>query len=123
MRASAFSIEFLSFLNHVKMFHWATVSYARHKASDALHQALSTLMDQFVEVYMGKHGHRVLRSRASKSLTLRVIDEKGMAEYVRAFRGYLVQLPLQSKVDAELANLRDEMVTELNQFLYLFELH
>lgn len=124
MRIYSVSIRFLSFMNQLKLYHWATLSYARHKASDALQQALAPLVDQFVEVYLGKRGHSALAQgvRAPFQHTMQVLTEDTIALYARGFRAFLTRLPLQRREDAELANLRDEMVAHVNQFLYLLEL-
>jgi len=39
--------------------HWATDSYSQHMALGAFYDALSDLMDQFVESYQGYAGKRV----------------------------------------------------------------
>lgn len=120
MRVYSVSIRFLSFLNQLKLYHWATLSYARHKASDGLQQALTPLVDQFVEVYLGKHGHAPLArgARVPEQHTMQVLTEDAIGPYTRAFRSWLARLP----VHADLANIRDEMVAHVNQFLYLLQL-
>ena len=45
---------FLEMLTTIKLYHWNTHSYARHKATDELHEKLSDLVDEFVEVMQGK---------------------------------------------------------------------
>jgi len=40
----------------LRIFHWQTESYAQHKAFGKAYEELGELIDQFVEVYMGKNG-------------------------------------------------------------------
>jgi hypothetical protein len=40
---------------NIKLYHWQTRVYARHKATDDLLSGLSDLIDQFIEVYMGRY--------------------------------------------------------------------
>lgn len=44
----------LTIRNQIKLYHWQTKSFARHKATDDLTAALDLAIDNFVEVYMGK---------------------------------------------------------------------
>ena len=43
-------------LQQIKLLHWQTKSYARHKAYDDIYHSLGDLVDKFVEMYMGKYG-------------------------------------------------------------------
>ena len=42
--------------NQMKLFHWQTVSFAQHQAFGGIYDNLSDLIDEFVEVCMGKIG-------------------------------------------------------------------
>lgn len=44
---------FFNMLLNIKLYHWETRIYARHKASCDLHSSLTDLTDKFIEVYMG----------------------------------------------------------------------
>lgn len=46
---------FFHMSNNIKLYHWQTTSYAQHKATDELLSNISPLIDQFVEVYMGRY--------------------------------------------------------------------
>lgn len=47
--------QLLCILDQIKLHHWATMSYATHKALDELHGSLSGLVDKFVESYLGHY--------------------------------------------------------------------
>ena len=53
------------------------------------------------------------------------LSEKQMVKYVKGIIQYLVEdLPKGlKKTDTDLINIRDEMLAEMNQLLYLFTLH
>jgi|694.fasta_scaffold103421_2 hypothetical protein len=112
---------FLEFLNNLKVYHWRTMSYARHKASDDCFQKLQALIDQFVEVCTGKHGRKALLedSKSKCSAEIAHLTDKSVVPFVTQFRMMLEHLQI---ADSDLANIRDEMVAELNQCLYLFTL-
>jgi len=42
----------LKLLNEVKLYHWTTLVYARHKSSDKLYKSLQPAVDAFVETYI-----------------------------------------------------------------------
>jgi hypothetical protein len=49
---------FLTLRNQIKLYHWSTGSYARHKATDEAVARLDEHIDKYVEVYLGKKGSR-----------------------------------------------------------------
>ena len=105
----------------IKLYHWQTTNFARHKATDSLHGALSELIDTFVEAFMGKYG----RSKANVNYTVE-LDNLGddFISVIDSFIEYLYSLnnDLQSENDSELLNIRDEMLGALNQLMYLLSL-
>ena len=119
---------FLRLRNTLKVYHWMTLSYPRHIASDALIGKLDALSDNFVEVYIGRYGRdKALNSSSKKNmpLVLHSLTEKEVPEYLKEARDWLSEsLPLKlKKTDTELLNIRDELISELNQCLYLFTLN
>ncbi len=109
-------------LNTIKLYHWQTTNYARHKATDSLHSELSDLIDTFIEVYIGRY------KRPSYNDTIKInIEELSDDSAVNAINEYIsylkTDLPKYLKSsDTDLLNIRDEMLQNLNQTLYLFTL-
>ena len=117
------STVFLEMLLMVKLFHWKTTSYATHKATDELYTKLNANIDSFIEVLLGKTGSRI--DLMSKS-NIRLVDlssQESLKREVEAFKGYLVGLndnkALQTMSNTDLFNIRDTILGDLNQFLYL----
>lgn len=110
----------LTIRNQVKLYHWQTKSFARHKATDDLTATLDTLIDSFVESYMGKYGRPTVRG----SITLHNFSESAARSFVAKQTKYLTSvLPKKLKsTDTDLLNIRDEVLAELNKVLYLFTL-
>ena len=110
----------LTIRNQVKLYHWQTKSFARHKATDDLTATLDTLIDSFVESYMGKYGRPTVRG----SITLHNFSESAARSFVANQTTYLTKvLPKKLKsTDTDLLNIRDEILGELNKVLYLFTL-
>jgi hypothetical protein len=110
----------LTIRNQVKLYHWQTGSFARHTATDGLTATLDTLIDSFVESYMGRYG----RPKVSGSIKLHNFSESAAKSFVAQQTTYLASvLPKKIKsTDTDLLNLRDEILGELNKVLYLFTL-
>ena len=52
-------LKFIQMLNIIKIYHWKTLSYPQHKATDELYESFNGRMDEFVETMLGKTGKRV----------------------------------------------------------------
>lgn len=121
------TLQFFEMILLIKLFHWKTHSYSTHKATDKLYDDLNGHMDRFMEVLLGKTGIR-MNFMNQKSISLYDLDsqEKLIAK-VNQFKSYLVNL-LNKKslenlmLDTGLLNVRDEILEDMNQFLYLLSL-
>jgi len=114
---------FLHLRNQIKLYHWQTRVYSRHIATDKTLENLDTAIDTYVEVYIGKYG-RPKVSGKNASITLQNLSESGAVRLVNAAVKYL-QGPLTKTLkptDTDLMNVRDEIIADLNQLLYLFTL-
>ena len=125
IRMSADQIHFFLHLrNQIKLYHWQTHVYARHIATDQILDKIEKNIDSFVEIYIGKYGRPKLTG-ANASITLHNLTEAGATRLIKAAIKHLVGFSksLRAGADSDLLNLRDEMVGDLNQLLYLFTLH
>jgi len=112
--------QLLTIRNQVKLYHWQTGSFARHKATDDLTAALDLNIDTFMESYMGRYG----RPKVSGSIKLHNFSESAARSFVAKQTKYLTTvLPKKIKsTDTDLLNLRDTILGDLNKVLYLFTL-
>jgi hypothetical protein len=110
----------LQFQNNIKVYHWHTMSYARHKASDSLFATFLELNDKFVETLQGVRNERVNVQNAPLNVT--ALDDNSIVAYLQRFAAWLTdQLPRYLQpADTDLMNIRDEMLGAVNQTLYLF---
>ena len=113
--------DLLEFSAQVKLYHWQTKVYARHVASDKLFGEINSLIDKFVEVYIGKYG-RPMMAKTYQSLKIDNFSDDIMVTYLQKWVTYLQdKLPTQiDKKDSDLLNIRDEMLALINNTLYLF---
>ena len=117
------TVIFFEILLMVKLFHWKTYSYATHKATDELYSRLNEHMDKFIEVLLGKTGIRINLLNNKKISLIDLSSPEQLKAKVDGFKKYLVNLSnnraINSMNDTDLLNIRDEILGDLNQFLYL----
>lgn len=129
---------FLELLNTIKIYHWSTLSYPTHKATDELHTKLSELVDSFIEIYIGHCargkgsggggaglGVPVFRFKSEKAASIDFCECKSLDAFCKVLDDNIVHLEgLTNKLNGytDLVNIRDEMVGALAQALYLLRL-
>ena len=106
-------------LNQIKLYHWATLSYAAHKALDDLHTILSQHFDTLIEAYLGNHNLQPLPQFTvhTKSNT----DVSNITKFIQHSHKYLSKIHKKIK-QSEMQNIIDEMLTALNKTSYLLKL-
>jgi len=109
--------------NQIKLYHWQTKLYSRHKATDAVIDSLDISVDKYVEVYMGKYG-RMKMTSATSTTTVKNLTETSIFNFIKRCVEYLTSdlVHKLKETDTDLINIRDEMLAELNQLFYLFSL-
>ena len=99
------TVVFLEMLMMVKLFHWKTHSYATHKATDGLYDDLNEHIDKKTISLIDLNSQESLKSK------------------IMSLKSYLVGLDnnkaLSTMSNSDLFNIRDEILGDLNKFLYL----
>jgi len=111
---------FIEMINLVKLYHWKTKSYAKHQATDELFEKLNKHTDQFVEVLIGKDEKRIKKMNKCINV-LQAENDKEFKSKVYKFREFLTNMNdyFHAKKDSDLLSIRDEILADINQFLYL----
>lgn len=114
---------FLEMLNTIKVYHWKTYSYPTHKATDELYSSLGKKTDKFVEILLGKFGNR---ANLAKTKSIPIKDMNTPEEFKREinrYKSFLVGLTdhptMKLMSNTDLLNIRDDIMGDMNQFLYL----
>jgi hypothetical protein len=114
---------FLEMLLMIKLYHWKTHIHAEHVATDDLYKSLNDNMDKFVEVLLGKADNRM---NFGNQKSIQLIDLHSKNELIRKinyFKDCLIKLNsnkfLAGMTNTDLFNIRDEILGDLNKFLYL----
>ncbi len=113
---------FIEMSNIIKMYHWSTRSYAEHKATDELHSRLGENMDKFMEVLLGLDENDERFPRLQKTMKLMEPSDRGFRDKIFWFRTYLSKMDHCFASHSDLMNIRDEILGDLNQYLYLSSL-
>lgn len=114
----------LSLINTVKLYHWRTLSYATHKATDELFSHLNDKVDEFVEVLLGKNDTSRTTYLQVDQLTAPIITTSSVfTSYIDDHKGFLSNMAsmfnFDPERDSDLLAIRDELLALLNRYLYL----
>lgn len=128
--SAEYILRFLEMLNTIKIYHWSTLSYPTHKATDELHSKLSELIDSFIEIYIGHLSRRAgagvpVFKRGGGTSTISFCECKSLDVFRKKLDGYVIFMEgLTERLDGytDLVNIRDEMVGAVTQALYLLRL-
>ena len=113
----------------VKLYHWNTLVHSVHVATDDLYGQLNTLVDQFVEVLLGKHNNISQKSK-NEMLSIKTLhlnnykDDGKFNKELETYKNYLIGLNthFSQHDNTDLFNIRDEILANLNKISYLLTL-
>lgn len=122
-------LDIISNLNNlllkVKIYHWTSDYFSIHKVTDKFLKTLSSLLDKFVEVYLGstlENNNIVERNLKNKLKNIRIKPISKKNELIKDLNKNIKYLKLHDS-SIELNAIRDEIVSELQKFKYLLNLN
>jgi hypothetical protein len=116
-------INLLKIQNQLRILHWQTKSFARHKAFGKTYDDLDGLIDTLVEIHQGKYG--VITYDTPIDFSLVNIEEIEIDQILIQLNEYLtgpfneMHDPVK---DTDCLNIRDEIMTVINRLRYLLTL-
>jgi hypothetical protein len=125
-------LTFMTILDQVKLYHWQTTLYSRHKATDELHSELSSLVDKFIETLHGRiswdtntPNYRITLNEDKCNIFLKNMKDSKGVDLLKNIKNYLESNELKKILNnnTELQNIRDEMLGVVNKTNYLFSLN
>ena len=120
------TVTFLEMLLMVKLFNWKTTNYATHQATDELYTKLNKNIDEFIEILLCKNHSRTNLMKHKKIRLIDLTDQQMLEKEINNFKHYLVDLSnhkyIKRMSNNDLLNIRDTILSDLNQFLYLLSL-
>lgn len=119
---------FMELLNMIKLFHWKTGSYSTHKATDKLHEKLSGHIDKYVEILMGKHDLKLNMKDFTTIRLENIENKKSLKTYINKVKKEILKTHTELETgspnkNVDLLAIRDEIIGDLNRFLYLIRLN
>ena len=118
----AAALRLMNFIDQVRLYHWTTETYARHKASGDLVDTMQAKTDLLIETWSGRAGRRLhIPSSPKVALTLANVDDQEIVQIMQHFVQWLTTW-LSEKIEGatDLMTIREEMLIAVNQTLYLF---
>jgi len=107
--------------NQIRLYHWKTSSYARHKATDEYMEVINPIIDNIIESLQGGREMRIIDTFTTKYQEL---TDKNATDYLKVYKHWLENhIPvLLDKKETDIMNLRDELLAALKRLMYLFTL-
>lgn len=116
----SYIFNLMQFQTQVKIWHWQTKIYSKHKAMGELYDFVSTQLDEFTETAMGKYGRVEVGDVNYKFVNL---SDNAVNEAIDKVISDCISLGSSiQKEDTDLLNLRDEVIGNLNKTKYLLTL-
>jgi len=107
--------EFVAQLLHsstvTHFMHWATNSYAQHKALGKYYEQIIELVDQYAEAYMGRY-------EQLKKFPEEFHTESDPVKYLEAMKNFVAEAREELPQDTALQNLIDEIADLINSTIY-----
>lgn len=110
---------FLEMMNTIKLFHWKTKTYSQHIASDEFYEKIGESTDKFIEILLGKCKQRIdMIDNRMKLIDIKAADN--LKEKMFEYRSFMIDLDifLHPKRDSDLISIRDDILGQINRFLY-----
>ena len=106
---------------NTQTYHWLTESYSRQIGSDKLFKNILETGDKFIEVYIGRYGRP---NFTQDTIVVKKMSDSEFVIYLKKSVEFLENniVKFFKPSDSELLNIRDELIAQINQALYLFTL-
>jgi DNA-binding ferritin-like protein len=112
----------VQFHSQLRIFHWQTDSFAKHKAYGKAYEELDGMIDTFVETYMGIYGRN--KPNITFSISIKSLQSDSVSDTViEDFLNYLKELRNFVSKNSDLQNLVDSISGEVNQLKYRLSLN
>jgi hypothetical protein len=116
-------LNLVKFQNQLRILHWQTDSFAKHKAFGKTYEDLDALIDSLVEVYSGKYQKLSLSPNTSiELLNTDSLDIDNVLNEVTEYLSTSAVEELNPEKDTDLLNVRDEILAVVNRLKYLLTL-
>lgn len=108
-------------INLVKSYNWKTKSHSKKQVNDELYNKLDIHTEQFTEELMANNEDKIMKKFDKEITKLKNKNEIKLKDKIYEFRNILKNIisPSSIKKNTNLFLLRDVLLLDINQFLYL----
>lgn len=112
--------KLMELLNMIKLYFLNTNNYKNDATTNNMYKNLEKHVDTFVEIYLGKNNTRIKKWENQLS-TIQYNRENSFKSKLLEYKEMLTDLNLcfDEKKDSDLLTIRDNIIDDINQFLYL----
>jgi len=105
----------LQFRMDIKIYHWQTKQFSKHKISDELLSSIDDIIDKIIEVVLGNYN---IRPNINDTILIRNIDENYIIDILQ-LNTKLLEKMLNYIKFVSFKSLIDELLVEIKKTLYL----
>jgi len=107
-------------INLVKSYNWKTKSHSKKQINDELYNKLDIHTEQFIEELVTNNEDKIMKKFDKEIKSLKNKNEIKLKDRIYEFRNILKNIVTPSrKKNTNLILLRDVLLLDINQFLYL----
>ena len=108
-------------INLVKSYNWKTMSHSKKQINDELYNKLDIHTEQFIEELVTNNEDKIMKKFDKEIKSLKNKNEIKLKDRIYEFRDILKNIvtPSSRKKNTNLLLLRDVLLLDINQFLYL----
>ena len=108
-------IKLTSFRETLKLYHFQCLSYGDHKATDKLLEEYDVLYDIMMEIVQGELDRRINIKKKYNIIVL-PCSKKNIIKETNNIKKYLSSINTEC---SDFLNVRDELLSKLNNYIYL----
>ena len=108
-------------INLVKLYNWKTKLHSKKQINDELYNKLDIHTEQFIEELVTHNEDKIMKKFDKEIKSLKNKNEIKLKDRIYEFRNILKNIvtPSSRKKNTNLLLLRDVLLLDINQFLYL----
>ena len=111
---------FLRLQHNTKLYHWNTLNYATHLATDEFAKKLSTSIDKFIEIYITYYKRPFESLKNGLNIKFKILNKMTFPIYLDKCFAYLKSMDKTTLAQhIDLMNVRDDILTSISQTKYL----
>ena len=113
--------NFKEMINLVKTYNWKTKSHSKKQINDELYNKLDIHTEQFIEELVANNEDKLMKKFEKEIKNLKNKHEIKLKDKIYEFRNILKNIvsPSSRKKNTNLLLLRDILLLDINEFLYL----